>query len=138
MAFSSNKRLDHAGLLAQAQEHPTPGANILADIKAIAEKSPEGRKKTRPSSHGVREHYSVSWDKCQTQNSLSTVEAAMIDIFNTRANVRTLPKWSRPRYLAQRRSIENICDYWIGRWHRDPLISVLPDSSRQLWVLYNL
>ncbi|KAJ5953079.1 uncharacterized protein N7479_011492 [Penicillium vulpinum] len=44
----SNKRPAHAGLLLQEQNHTVAGANILADIKAISEKSWEARKKARP------------------------------------------------------------------------------------------
>lgn len=132
----SNKRSDHAGLLTQAQSHMTPGANILADLKVITE-SLADQKKIRRWKGVFKDHYSVSWDECQVLNGLAMVETNMIDIFNIRANVRTLGKWRRPKNRPQRRQIQRICDYWIGLWHHDPYISVPSEASRQLWALYH-
>lgn len=132
----SNKRSDHAGILTQAQSHMTPGANILADARVIAE-GRDDRSKIRRLKGIFRDHYSVSWDESQVLNELAMVETGMIDIFNIRANLHTFPKWQRPKHRPQRRQIQKICDYWIDLWRHDPLISVPAEASRQLWVLYN-
>ncbi|KAF3020734.1 hypothetical protein E8E15_002790 [Penicillium rubens] len=131
-----NKRSNHSGLLTQSQNRVAQGANILADIKVIAD-SRDDRKKIRRWKGIFRDHYSVPWDECQVQNGLARVEAGMLDIFNIRANVRTLAKWRMPKNRPRCRQIQRICDYWIDLWRHDPLISVPSEASRQLWALYD-
>ncbi|KAJ6159425.1 hypothetical protein N7497_003962 [Penicillium chrysogenum] len=131
-----NKRSNHSGLLTQSQNRVAQGANILADIKVIAD-SRDDRKKIRQWKGIFRDHYSVPWDECQVQNGLARVEAGMLDIFNIRANVRTLAKWRMPKNRPRCRQIQRICDYWIDLWRHDPLISVPSEASRQLWALYD-
>ena len=133
---ASNKSSDHAGLLTQSQTHISQGANIMADIRVIAE-SRDDRKKIRRWNRVLRNHYAVSWDECQVRNRLKMVSTGMIDMFNIRANVRTIPKWRRPRYRSQRRHIQSICDHWIDLWRRDPLVSVPPEASCHLWAFYD-
>ncbi|KAJ6186770.1 hypothetical protein N7519_008071 [Penicillium mononematosum] len=131
-----NKRSNHSGLLTQAQNRVAQGANILADIKVIAD-SRDDRKKIRRWKGIFRDHYSLPWDECQVQYGLARVEAGMLDIFNIRANVRTLAKWRMHKNRPRCRQIQKICDYWIDLWRHDPLISVPSEASRQLWALYN-
>lgn len=61
----------------------------------------------------------------------------MIDMFNIRANVRTLSKWRRLKHRPQRRHIQRICDHWIDLWHRNSLVSVPPEVLCRLWALYD-
>ncbi|KAJ5801806.1 uncharacterized protein N7518_003874 [Penicillium psychrosexuale] len=119
---ASNKSSDHAGLLTQSQTYMPQGANIMADIRAIAEIR-DDRKKFRRWKRVFRDHYAVSWDECRVRKGLAMVSTDMIDMFNIRANVRTLSKWRRLKHRPQRRHIQRICDPWI-------------DSCR-LWALYD-